>query len=44
MGAPAWTKLHRRWLITTGLRFEQVVHQIVLEDSITAVEAAEVRP
>ena len=38
---PAWTKLHRRWL--AGLRFEQAVHHIVLEDYIAAVEAAEAR-
>ena len=37
-GRPAWTKLHRRWL--AGLRFEQAVHHIVLEDHIAAVEAA----
>ena len=29
-GRPAWTKLHRRWL--AGLKFEQPVHHIVLED------------
>jgi transposase len=40
-GRPAWTKLHRRWL--AGLRFEQAVHHIVLEDYIAAVEAAETR-
>jgi transposase len=40
-GRPAWTKLHRRWL--AGLRFEQVVHHLVLEDYIQAVEAAEAR-
>ena len=40
-GRPAWTKLHRRWL--AGLKFEQVVHHIVLEDYIAAVEAAEAR-
>jgi transposase len=40
-GRPAWTKLHRRWL--AGLRFEQAVHHIVLEDYIAAVEAAEAR-
>ena len=38
---PAWTKLHRRWL--AGLRFEQAVHHIVLEDYIAAVEAAQAR-
>jgi transposase len=40
-GRPAWTKLHRRWL--TGLRFEQAVHHLVLEDYIQAVEAAAAR-
>src|SRR5271168_2393680 len=40
-GRPAWTKLHRRWL--AGLKFEQAVHHIVLEDYIAAVEAAETR-
>jgi len=40
-GRPAWTKLHRRWL--AGLKFEQAVHYIVLEDYIAAVEAAEAR-
>jgi transposase len=40
-GRPAWTKLHRRWL--AGLKFEQSVHHIVLEDYIAAVEAAEAR-
>ena len=38
---PAWTLMHRRWL--AGLRFEQAVHHIVLEDCIAAVEAATVR-
>jgi hypothetical protein len=38
-GRPAWAKPHRRWL--AGLRFEQAVHHIVLED--LAVEAAEAR-
>jgi hypothetical protein len=38
---PAWTKLHRRWL--AGLKFEQAVHHIVLEDYIAAVEAAKAR-
>src|SRR5260370_12573884 len=37
-GRPAWTKLHRRLL--AGLKFEQAVHHIVLEDYIQAVEAA----
>jgi transposase len=40
-GRPAWTKLHRRWL--AGLKFDQAVHHIVLEDYIAAVEAAEAR-
>jgi transposase len=35
---PAWTLVHRRWL--SGLRFEQAVHHIVLEDRIATVEAA----
>ena len=38
---PAWTKLHRRWL--TGLKFEQAVHRLVLEDYLQAVEAAAAR-
>jgi transposase len=37
----AWTKMHRRWL--AGLRFEQAVHHIVLEDYVAAVEAAKAR-
>ena len=37
----AWTLMHRRWL--AGLRFEQAVHHIVLEDCIAAVEAATAR-
>jgi transposase len=50
-GRPAWTKLHRphgtspwaegSWL--AGLRFEQAVHHIVLEDYVQAVEAAQAR-
>src|SRR6266404_4259005 len=40
-GRPAWTRLHRRWL--AGLKFEQAVHHIVLEDYIAAVEAGEAR-
>ena len=40
-GRPAWTQLHRRWL--AGLKFEQAVHHLVLEDYIQAVEAAEAR-
>jgi transposase len=38
---PAWTKLHRRWL--AGLKFEQAVHHIALEDYVQTVEAAEAR-
>ena len=38
---PASTKLHRRWL--AGLKFEQAVHHIVLEDYIAAVDAAVAR-
>jgi len=38
---PAWTQMHRRWL--AGLRFEQSVHRLVLEDCIAAVEAATAR-
>jgi transposase len=38
---PAWTQMHRRWL--AGLRFEQAIHHIVLEDCIAAVEAATAR-
>src|SRR5260370_15863635 len=40
-GRPACTRLHRRWL--AGLKLEQAVHHIVLEDYIAAVEAAEAR-
>jgi len=40
-GRAAWTKLHRRWL--AGLKFEQAVHHIVVEDYIQAVESAAVR-
>ena len=39
-GMPIWAariQLHRRWL--AGLKFEQAVHHIVLEDYIAAVEA-----
>jgi transposase len=35
---PAWTQMHRRWL--AGLRFEQPIHHIVLEDHIATIEAA----
>jgi len=38
---PAWTLMHRRWL--AGLKFEQPVHYIVLEDCIAAIEAAMAR-
>ena len=38
---PTGTLLHRRWL--AGLKFEQPVHHIVLEDCIAAVEAAMAR-
>jgi transposase len=37
-GRPAWTQMHRRWL--AGLRFEQPIHHIVLEDHIATIEAA----
>jgi transposase len=37
----AWTLMHRRWL--AGLRFEQAVHYIVLEDCVAAIEAATAR-
>jgi transposase len=40
-GRPAWTKLHRRWL--AGLKFEQALHHLVLEDYVQAVEAAAAR-
>ena len=39
-GRPAWTR-HRRWL--AGLKLEQAVHHIVLEDYVAAVEGAEAR-
>jgi transposase len=35
---PAWTLMHRRWL--AGLRFDQEIHHVVLEDLIATVEAA----
>jgi transposase len=38
---PAWTLTHRRWL--SGLKFDQPVHYIVLEDCIATVEAATAR-
>ena len=34
----AWTQMHRRWL--AGLRFEQPIHNIVLEDHIATIKAA----
>jgi transposase len=37
----AWTLMHRRWL--AGLRFDQPIHHIVLEECIAAVEAATAR-
>ena len=37
----AWTQMHRRWL--AGLRFEQPVHHLVLEDCIATIEAAAAR-
>jgi transposase len=40
-GRPAWTKLHRRWL--AGLKFEQAIHHLVLEDYVQAIDAAEAR-
>ena len=40
-GQKAWTHLHRRWL--AGLKFEQPVHYIVLEDCLEAVDAATAR-
>jgi transposase len=40
-GRPAWTKLHRRWL--AGLKFEQAVLHLVLEDYTQAIEAAQAR-
>jgi transposase len=35
---PAWTLMHRRWL--AGLRFDQEIHHVVLEDLIATVESA----
>ena len=48
---PAWTKLHRphgtgpcaEGSRLAGLRFEQAVHHILLEDYIQAIETAEAR-
>jgi len=50
-GRPAWTQLHRphgsspwaKGSRLAGLKFEQAVHHIVLEDYIAAVEAAMAR-
>src|SRR6202521_138940 len=50
-GRPAWTKLHRPhgtspWAEGSrlaGLKFDQAVHHIVLEDYIAAVDVAQVR-
>lgn len=36
-----WTKLHRRWM--AGLKFEQPMHYLVLQDAIAAMEAAQER-
>jgi transposase len=38
---PAWTLMHRRWL--AGLKFDQAIHCLVLEDCIAAIEAAMAR-
>jgi transposase len=38
---PAWTLQHRRWL--AGLKFDQALHYIVLEDCIATIEAAAAR-
>src|SRR4051812_9573166 len=38
---PAWTLLDRRWL--AGLKFDQTLHYIVLEDCIATIEAAAAR-
>src|SRR3954447_9861705 len=40
-GRPARTQLHRRWL--AGLKFEQPVRHLVLEDYIQVIEAAQTR-
>lgn len=40
-GRTTWTKSHRHWL--AGLKFEQPLHYIVLEDCIAAVEEAAAR-
>jgi transposase len=38
---PAWTQMHRRWL--AGLKFDQAIHYLVLEDCIATVDAAVAR-
>src|SRR5262249_56188268 len=40
-GGAAWSRVERGWL--AGLKFEQAVHHLVLEDYIAAVEAAQAR-
>jgi len=37
----AWGAMHRRWM--AGLKFDQPMHYLVLEDAIAAVEAAQGR-
>lgn len=37
----SWTASHRRWL--AGLKFDQPIHYLVLEDAIATVEAAQER-
>src|SRR5437763_2000323 len=41
-GRKAWPPAHRRWL--AGLRFEHPAQQIVLQEQLDAVDAAERRP
>jgi len=36
-----WTAMHRRWL--AGLKFDQPIHYLLLEDAIAAMEAAQER-
>src|SRR4051812_28670259 len=38
---PAWSQMHRRWL--AGLRFDQPLPHLVLEDCIATIEAATAR-
>jgi len=40
-GRSTWTRSHRHWM--AGLKFEQPVHYIVLQDCIAAVEEASAR-